>query len=719
MSNKIQDGESGNIFTVLIGAVALVGVVSIASMNMLSGPVATSAKVMNKTMADSQMFANNKIVVLSATNQANSGDCDSDTYIEPSPWRNASGNGPDGVTGSQGGGFLPSNLGLSTVDPWGTEYGYCVWDVGTVDDAGCGGAAQLRLAGSPDPSAGNADTQYVQALISAGPDRIFQTQCKDYVDTTTAILTAGGDDIVQTYTYSEASAAGTGLWDIQAGNVAVATIDKAIKFADQTATITCDANSVNAMRYNDITNTIQKCDGAAGTWSDIGSGGGGAFSLNTGVTPNVVYNNGDQTSDDFVFGSPQLADDGNAAHDARMFFDKSKGAFRAGGATSTQWNDTAVGINSFATGLDNIASGSYSVAMGRSNSVGGSYSVAMGRSNSVGGEYSTATGTFNIVSSAGNFSFAAGATNYLMSNYTVAFGTNNTLVADLAIALGQANMASGANSIALGQSNLASGANSIALGQSNRTGGANSIALGQEASVTATGINSFAFGLGDASSSAYPQVSGANSLGIFMGDQSGVDVSANNTMAILGGNLAVGATATTAGYKLDVIGNLRVQGSSTTCTIGDGTGATNCTSDARLKKDIVRIPNALDKISRLNGVTFKWKDKNKDKNTHIGVIAQNIEKTFPEIVTEMPDGMKAVDYAALVSPLIEATKELKTKNEKLEREVTALKNDIEKLKTYTGYKHDKASMNNLFIFSFMGALFAIFGFSILRKRTNQ
>ncbi|MCZ7593712.1 MAG: tail fiber domain-containing protein [Hyphomicrobium sp.] len=66
-------------------------------------------------------------------------------------------------------------------------------------------------------------------------------------------------------------------------------------------------------------------------------------------------------------------------------------------------------------------------------------------------------------------------------------------------------------------------------------------------------------------------------------------------------------TANTLGYWR-ANGDLGVYGSVSNCVIGSGTGATNCTSDIRLKKDIKPIESALDKVALLEGVTFHWKD---------------------------------------------------------------------------------------------------------------
>ena len=84
-------------------------------------------------------------------------------------------------------------------------------------------------------------------------------------------------------------------------------------------------------------------------------------------------------------------------------------------------------------------------------------------------------------------------------------------------------------------------------------------------------------------------------------------------------------------------------------------------SDSRLKTSVETIPSALEKILSLRGVTFEWKqeefpDRNFADGTQIGLIAQEVEEVFPELVSQ--GEYKSVSYANLVSPLIEAVKEL-------------------------------------------------------------
>lgn len=93
-------------------------------------------------------------------------------------------------------------------------------------------------------------------------------------------------------------------------------------------------------------------------------------------------------------------------------------------------------------------------------------------------------------------------------------------------------------------------------------------------------------------------------------------------------------------------------------------------SDKRLKKNIKTLNNSLEKITSLRGVNFEWKDK---EGNQIGLIAQEVEKVFPEFVSIGPDNnMKGIDYSSLVAPLIEAVKELKKENKSLIKRVELL-----------------------------------------------
>ena len=82
------------------------------------------------------------------------------------------------------------------------------------------------------------------------------------------------------------------------------------------------------------------------------------------------------------------------------------------------------------------------------------------------------------------------------------------------------------------------------------------------------------------------------------------------------------------------------------------------TSDARLKKDIQPLTHALDAILQLQGKTYRWKEDTTFANKQdIGLVAQEVEEIFPELVAENEQGYKGIAYSKLTAVLIEAIKE--------------------------------------------------------------
>lgn len=106
------------------------------------------------------------------------------------------------------------------------------------------------------------------------------------------------------------------------------------------------------------------------------------------------------------------------------------------------------------------------------------------------------------------------------------------------------------------------------------------------------------------------------------------------------GNMGINVTGPT--EKLEVGGNVKAT-------------AYLYTSDARLKKDVVTLPQALEKLLRLRGVNFVW--KNNEEKT-VGFIAQEVEAIYPELVkTDKVSGYKSVQYGNITAILVEALKQ--------------------------------------------------------------
>ncbi len=92
-------------------------------------------------------------------------------------------------------------------------------------------------------------------------------------------------------------------------------------------------------------------------------------------------------------------------------------------------------------------------------------------------------------------------------------------------------------------------------------------------------------------------------------------------------------------------------------------------SDKRLKENVKPIESALDKVSKLQGVTFDWKESDSILNIKedIGFIAQDVQKVIPELVRENEDGMLSMRHQGIAPILLEAIKELKAEIEELKK----------------------------------------------------
>ena len=99
-------------------------------------------------------------------------------------------------------------------------------------------------------------------------------------------------------------------------------------------------------------------------------------------------------------------------------------------------------------------------------------------------------------------------------------------------------------------------------------------------------------------------------------------------------------------------------------------------SDARFKKDVSAIESAIDKVMKIDGVTYffrneEFKNRNFPDSRQIGFIAQNVNKVLPAVVMTENDGYMAIDYGKLTALLNEAIKEQ-------QQQILTLKNELVK-----------------------------------------
>ena len=98
-------------------------------------------------------------------------------------------------------------------------------------------------------------------------------------------------------------------------------------------------------------------------------------------------------------------------------------------------------------------------------------------------------------------------------------------------------------------------------------------------------------------------------------------------------------------------------------------------SDARLKENVQGLSGSLDAIDQLRGVTYDWID-DRVEGRQYGLIAQEVQPIFPDLVDEADDGSLSVEYTGLIPVLLEAVKELKADNEALRQDLEAMRDGV-------------------------------------------
>lgn len=131
------------------------------------------------------------------------------------------------------------------------------------------------------------------------------------------------------------------------------------------------------------------------------------------------------------------------------------------------------------------------------------------------------------------------------------------------------------------------------------------------------------------------------------------------------GTAKIGINKRAPSVALDVIGDINF------------TGVMNDVSDIRQKEDIRSLANVLERLQSVHGVSFVMKN-DPTRTREIGLIAQDVEKVFPGLVKTY-NGVKSLNYQGMIGPLVEAVKELDTRNQTLNAENAELKQMIHAL----------------------------------------
>ncbi len=316
----------------------------------------------------------------------------------------------------------------------------------------------------------------------------------------------------------------------------------------------------------------------------------------------------------------------------------------------------------------------------------------------------------------GDNSLASGSQTTAFGFYSTAMGFRTTALGPAATAMGWETTASGNYSTAMGQSTEASSWNSTSMGQSTEASGVSSTSMGFQ--TLARAYASLSLGRYNDSIAGSNPTTWVEADPLFIiGNGTSTNNRKNAVTILKNAKTGINTSTPEAGLHIKGIdaswnshirletagggdyGNILYDGNMKFRNFGAGdeyqwrnsAGNTRMTlfdngdltiagtlttgSDARLKKDIKPIHNALAIISGINGYTYQWVDESRGSLLQSGVIAQEIEASLPHLVRTDEDDEKSVNYIGMVPYLIEAVKDLKKENEELKKLVEKLLGD--------------------------------------------
>ena len=328
-------------------------------------------------------------------------------------------------------------------------------------------------------------------------------------------------------------------------------------------------------------------------------------------------------------------------------------------AISTNVTDIATNVTDIATNVTDIATNVTDIATNATNIATNTSAISTNVTNIATNATNIATNVTDIATNATNIATNASAIGGLNLNALSDCSVNASSVyignVPDGAATGNATYNTSVGITALDA--ITTGDNNSAFGylalKSNNSG-SNNVAIGVQAGYNMIGSNNIFIGYKSGSSTAL--VSESNKLYIH-NNTSGVPGSVSGPL--IGGDFSAS--------QVYINGALTVSGDITAFA----------SSDKRLKNNLEKINDPLDKLNKINGYTFDWIEKegiHSNKGHDIGVIAQEIEEVLPEVVVTRENGYKAVRYEKIVPLLIETIKEQQKQINKLNDRLEKLEN---------------------------------------------
>lgn len=323
------------------------------------------------------------------------------------------------------------------------------------------------------------------------------------------------------------------------------------------------------------------------------------------------------------------------------------GAVIGGGGRSTAINRVGAHFATVVGGRGNMASGEASTAMGYFTTASGGASTAMGNETTASGFASTAMGYYTVAS--GDYSSAMGFGTAANGGSSTAMGINTAASGSYSTAMGFATTASGDHSTAMGRETIASGDYSIAMGRTayaihdgtfvwadNQTGIFNSTATNQFSIRASNGVRIEGGSDASLSSRGYLTLGPVTGSNLIFDNNEIMARNDGGTSTLFlnnsGGNVETGSRLgvgrAPAANMLEVEGNA----SKTTAT------AWLANSDARIKRDIRTLTNALEKLAQVRLVNFRYTEEYRAAHPviadreYLNVVAQEFREVFPDAV---------------------------------------------------------------------------------------
>ena len=307
------------------------------------------------------------------------------------------------------------------------------------------------------------------------------------------------------------------------------------------------------------------------------------------------------------------------------------------GQFSAGWASRAIGNISTATGFRNTASGTASVSLGNYNYATGDSSIALGKENWAEGASTVTIGFKNHAANGGSV---------VLGQENIAYGTTNFTAGYQNVA-GNASDGSGGSATAMGKYNTASADATMALNRGTSATNQAATSMGfrtisDNVGMLAVGVNNAA-GIGDPAADSYYYVNG---------DYTGTDIGV--AFVVGNGDIKVDTVTGEETERGDNPSNAFVVKYDGSATLS---GDLTINSDSRLKSNIITLGGTLSKLMLIDGKNYTMKTN--ESILKIGLLAQEVQKAFPELVKKANDseGTLSVNYQGMIPVLINAIKE--------------------------------------------------------------